>query len=86
MLKLPDVLFKEAKIEAKDKDLRTPLLFASIKGTIEMVRLLFDIGAETNTKDSFGRTPLHIAAINGNLEMVKLLLRIGAVIDIEVGA
>ena len=31
-----------AKIEANDKDLHTPLFFASIKGTLEMVKLLFD--------------------------------------------
>ena len=70
------LLKQGADIHAKkmNKSGKTALHFASKKGHIEMVRLLIDKGADTNTRDKYGLTPLHLASMEGHTEIVRLLI------------
>ncbi|MDP3110592.1 MAG: ankyrin repeat domain-containing protein [Thermodesulfovibrionales bacterium] len=60
----------------------TPLMCATEKGHIEVVKLLLDKGANVNGKSYM--TPLHIAVINGHAEIVRLLLDSGADLSLVV--
>ncbi|WP_214303359.1 ankyrin repeat domain-containing protein [Wolbachia endosymbiont of Erebia cassioides] len=70
-----------ADINAKDKNERTPLHIAAVKGYTEIVKVLIDLGADINAKDKNERTPLHIAAVKGYTEIVKVLIDLGADIN-----
>jgi cytohesin len=65
-------------VGARDKDDRTPLHAAAVRGDPEVVRLLVERGAPVNAADRHGETALHIAAAAGRSEIVKLLLAAGA--------
>jgi uncharacterized protein len=56
----------------------SPLLIASLKGHIEIVRLLLENNADVDIKTDLGATALMIAAANGHTEIVRLLLEKGA--------
>lgn len=56
----------------------TKLHVACIKGQVEEVRRLLDLGANPNTQDHAGWTPLHEVAQNGQVEISRLLLDHGA--------
>ena len=58
----------------------TPLRAASIKGHIDVVRVLLDHGANVNTIDK-RNTPLRSAYVGGHLEIMRLLLEHGADVD-----
>jgi uncharacterized protein len=58
----------------------TPLMIASLKGNLILMRQLIAAGAYPNKE---GWTPLHYAATVGNLEAIKLLLDEHAYIDAE---
>ncbi|XP_047331999.1 poly [ADP-ribose] polymerase tankyrase-1-like [Impatiens glandulifera] len=69
----------------------TPLHEAVVGIDINVIKLLFNVGASSNINginkmlksvDIFGKTPLHQAAIYGNARVVKLLLECGACPDI----
>ncbi|KAF7164220.1 hypothetical protein CNMCM5623_008885 [Aspergillus felis] len=57
---------------------QTPLLWASIDGNTEAIRLLLDHGANITASDDEGSTALHFAAESGNHEAVQLLVDKGA--------
>lgn len=59
----------------------TPLLIASRKGHLPIVRLLCQNGAELEARDKDGLTSLHHACQQGHVEVVKFLLSMGA--DLE---
>ena len=61
---------------------RTALMFASMNGRIEIVRLLLDKGIDPNMVDKYDKTALHFASISGNTGIVKLLLDRGTDLDI----
>jgi ankyrin repeat protein len=65
---------KRTNINSKNKDGRTALHHAVVKGSKEIVRLLLKNGADVNVKDSDGKTPLILASMRGNVEIMKLLL------------
>jgi ankyrin repeat protein len=56
----------------------TPSYLASIRGCLEIVRLLLGKGSRFSVPNNIGYTPLHNASNNGYLEVVKLLLEKGA--------
>uniref|UniRef100_A0A8C6PA56 Euchromatic histone-lysine N-methyltransferase 2 n=1 Tax=Nothobranchius furzeri TaxID=105023 RepID=A0A8C6PA56_NOTFU len=64
-----------ANVDAKDKDMRTPLLEAVINNHIDVARYLIQNGA----CEDDGYTGLHHAAKLGNLEIVNMLLETGQV-------
>ncbi|CAG5887278.1 unnamed protein product [Menidia menidia] len=68
-----------AQVDAKDKDLRTPLLEAIINNHIEVARYLIQNGACVYHVEEDGYTGLHHAAKLGNLEIVNMLLETGQV-------
>uniref|UniRef100_A0A671WR85 Euchromatic histone-lysine N-methyltransferase 2 n=1 Tax=Sparus aurata TaxID=8175 RepID=A0A671WR85_SPAAU len=66
-----------AKVDAQDKDMRTPLLEAIINNHIEVAHYLIQNGACVYHID--GYTGLHHAAKLGNLEILNMLLETGQV-------
>lgn len=54
------------------------MVSASLKGDLELVKLLLENGADVDEVNFIDSTPLNIAAQIGNLELVKLLLEKGA--------
>ena len=61
---------------------RTALHIAAEYGQLEVVKLLFQAGADKDAFDSAGSTALHMAAEFGNLDVVKLLLEAGCEKDV----
>ncbi|KAK7065169.1 hypothetical protein SK128_006956, partial [Halocaridina rubra] len=70
LLKCPHIL-----VEARDKQLMTPLFVASSFGYVDIARRLILAGANILSKDETAQTPLHRAAMEGNEEIVALLLK-----------
>ncbi len=56
----------------------SPVLQASLKGDVELLRKLIAEGHEVNVSDWLGWTPLHQAMHLRNREMVEVLLAAGA--------
>ncbi|GMF12275.1 unnamed protein product [Phytophthora lilii] len=57
---------------------RTPLHWAAISGSTDVVEILLRAGADPNFQDVRGRSPLHWAAKLNKLDVVRLLLRANA--------
>ncbi len=56
-------LAEGADVNARDAGGMTPLMWAAVRGHLDMVQLLVEKGAQVNAKDTFiGNTPLHDAA------------------------
>lgn len=55
-----------------------PLHSAVAAGSVRVVQVLLDAGAELDAKQRGGWTPLHAAAHRGDADLVELLLRRGA--------
>jgi ankyrin repeat protein len=61
-------------IDSKDKDGRTPLLWAVKEGHEAVVQRLLATGkADVNSKDNYGWTPLSLARKNSHENIIKLL-------------
>ena len=56
------LLERGTDVDALDEDNTTPLYLASFYGKVELVRVLLDSGATTNSKGTQGRTALHAVA------------------------
>ena len=56
----------------------TPMLEASKNGHTDIVKILFDRGADINKRDIFGKSSLYYAAENGKVHTVQLLMNLGA--------
>ena len=67
--------------DARDKDGKSPLHFATDNGSAEAVTALLDAGADLDVWDRSGFTPLHRAAAQGSAEVVTALLDAGADLD-----
>ncbi|MFC1765249.1 ankyrin repeat domain-containing protein [Planctomycetota bacterium] len=76
-------LAKEADVNAKDENGRTPLHFAVESAKNVIIEVLLDKGANINAKDKDGRTPLHLAAESADEDMIELLLDKGANINVK---
>jgi hypothetical protein len=72
------LLERGADPNAKNKDGKTPLHVAAIRGSVDVARLLLQYGVDPNVQDERGRTPLHVAAIRGRVDVVRFLLEHGA--------
>jgi len=64
----------ENEINSSDSTGNTPLIVATQKGKIKIVKLLIDNGADINKSDRSGRTALFWAATRGNQKTVEFLL------------
>ncbi len=75
-----------ADVGAKNKDGRTVLRLAVIKGRADLVKALLAAKANPNAADALGETPLMSAAKAGNAPIVKLLLEAGANPNVQTSA
>jgi len=69
-------------VRARDDTGRTPLHWAARGGSVSMLALLVDKGAEVNAVDRGGSAPLHSLASAGNTEGLRLLLDRGAEVNL----
>ncbi|KAJ5963696.1 uncharacterized protein N7479_003572 [Penicillium vulpinum] len=60
-----------------------PLISASLNGSVDIVLLLIERGADVNVLDNDGKTPLYSACRAGHIEVVRILLDKGADIDYQ---
>ncbi len=67
-----------AKVDARDKQGKTPLHYAVGMGWTDTVNALIAADGKVDARDPFGRTPLHHAAVNGRAELIVALLDSGA--------
>lgn len=68
-----------AEVDAHhDRDGRTPLYFAALEDSIDVVRFLVENGADVNPRSAFG-TPLDIALSNGYEEVANYLRSQGGI-------
>ncbi|MFP3023238.1 MAG: ankyrin repeat domain-containing protein, partial [Wolbachia sp.] len=63
-----------ANLEAKDRNGRTSLYWASCNGYLGVVQCLIDMRVNLEVRDNNGDTPLHCAAWSGQLDIVKSLV------------
>jgi ankyrin repeat protein len=68
-------LEKNANVNIKDNNQRTPLHRAAIRGHIIIAKLLVEANAHVNTKDCSGNTPLHLALEDDHIELAVMLAR-----------
>ena len=57
---------------------KTPLLYATREGHLDVVKLLLSSGAELEKADADGVTPLLMAVLNGRLQLASFLIEQGA--------
>ena len=62
---------------------RTPLMYASIKGHIDVVDFLLEHGAQIDITDHRGSTALMYACASDNIDVVDRLLAVGCKVNIE---
>jgi ankyrin repeat protein len=83
-----------ARVNAQDRDGRSPLAIAVLAGRVELVRLLLRKGANTEARFRWANDPsdrkpaataLMMAALRGHSEIVKLLLEAGAQASVQDG-
>lgn len=64
--------------ELKELGNKTPIHIAVNSGSMDIVKLLINAGANVNQHDLGQCTPLHWACVKGDLKMAELLLQSGA--------
>ena len=74
------IAWPKTDVEIRTAEDESPLMMASLKGNLDLVRKLIDRGADVNKP---GWAPLHYAATNGHLKIMELLLDENAYIDAE---
>ena len=75
------LLEREAKLEARDGEGRSPFLNAVAAGHLESAHLLLDSGADITATDLLMKTCIHIAVENENLDVLAMLLERPSGID-----
>ncbi|XP_046983081.1 E3 ubiquitin-protein ligase MIB1-like [Schistocerca americana] len=68
------LLLAGTDVHARDRDRRTALHWAALRGHLEAASSHVGGGSEVNAKDSWHNTPLHLAARSGHGAVVWLLL------------
>ena len=77
--KVEAFLNEGAKVNAKGQESnRTALMWASLRGHFDVVRLLLEKNADVNARDDNGETALLSASGKGGIDVVRLLLEKGA--------
>ncbi len=72
------IAWPKTNVEIRTAQDESPLMMASLKGQLDLVRKLIDRGADVNKP---GWAPLHYAATNGHLKIMEMLLDENAYID-----
>ncbi|XP_028032620.1 protein phosphatase 1 regulatory subunit 12A [Bombyx mandarina] len=73
-----------AKVDVRDADGRTPLLWAASAGSAAAVLALHQAGAKVDDSDRDGLTALHCAAARGHTEALETLIGLcGARVDVS---
>ena len=62
---------------------KTALIEASFRGDINMVKMLFDAGADLDAQDTYGDTALMACAGFGQVDIANLLVKAGANVDAQ---
>eukprot|EP01102_Stenamoeba_stenopodia_P010724 TRINITY_DN3261_c0_g2_i2.p1 TRINITY_DN3261_c0_g2~~TRINITY_DN3261_c0_g2_i2.p1 ORF type:complete len:960 (+),score=367.40 TRINITY_DN3261_c0_g2_i2:377-3256(+) len=72
------LLTENSKTDINDTDanLNTPLILASSKGKVEVVRMLIKGKAQVRPRNNLGATCLHAAADSGQVEVAKQLMNV----------
>ncbi|MHA1960719.1 MAG: ankyrin repeat domain-containing protein [Candidatus Thorarchaeota archaeon] len=78
-----DAIGSDADLEATDSRGMTALVWAALRGHLEIVRALLEKGANVNCINSAEWTPLMQAAAQGHLDIVNLLLENGANVNMK---
>ncbi|MET9692867.1 ankyrin repeat domain-containing protein [Streptomyces sp. NPDC006514] len=66
-----------AAVEARDEELRTPLLLAALGDHVAVAELLVAAGADPNAPDSREDSPWLVTGVTGSVRMMRLLLSAG---------
>ena len=78
-------LYSLSKINIKDKQGWTPLMYAVNNNQIKASKLLIKLDSNIKTKNNFGYTCLTYSCLHNNLNEVKFLLSIGDNINSKTG-
>lgn len=79
---LNDLINEGANVNTNNSQEFAPLLIATNKNHVEVVKRLIEAGADLDA-DTAGVTALIMASGNGNLEIVKLLVEAGSDVNIR---
>ncbi|MER5894716.1 ankyrin repeat domain-containing protein [Streptomyces sp. NPDC001876] len=66
-----------ARVEARDEELRTPLLLAALGDHVDAARLLVAAGASPDAQDSREDSPWLVTGVTGSVAMLHVLLPAG---------
>ena len=74
---------KAELVNSRDKESRTPLMYAVLNGNFLVVEQLIKAGANINMQDAAGMSALHLATQAGYTVIIEDLLAAGADLDIR---
>ncbi|MFF8437313.1 ankyrin repeat domain-containing protein [Streptomyces bacillaris] len=66
-----------ARVDARDEELRTPLLLAALGDHVETARLLVAAGADPDAQDRREDSPWLVTGVTGSVAMLEVLLPAG---------
>ncbi|MCX4668951.1 ankyrin repeat domain-containing protein [Streptomyces sp. NBC_01381] len=66
-----------ASVEARDEELRSPLLLASLGSHVEAARVLVEAGADPNAQDRRSDSAWLVTGVTGSVPMMRVLLPAG---------
>ncbi|MFI8962465.1 ankyrin repeat domain-containing protein [Streptomyces sp. NPDC053493] len=67
-------LAEGARVEARDAELRSPLLLASLGDHVAAARALVEAGADVNARDARHDSPWLVTGVTGSVAMMRVLL------------
>jgi ankyrin repeat protein len=72
------VVERPRDVDSRGLDNLTPLHMASLRGNVEVARILLEHDADVTAQNDDNQTPLHVASREGHLQVVRALLEHGA--------